>query len=189
MSSIKAGSDGARILNAFRGNAWISLSEIHRRAGVSTSFNATIARLRKQGWKIEHRTVTGRSRPTLANQYRLLKPWPAEMPAALEEGVKVKRGLNRDDVPRNAENRFRIYVVDDRNKLLLMGTAPTEQELGSEICRLGRNDLIGDDCLGILDIFGDDPAGAVIVLLREAVLDNENWPGTWIVNPWGPRTI
>lgn len=168
---IQPGSQGARLLNALKDGHFYSVAEIHRRAGASR-LNSLVARLRKDGWDIEHRTVKGQEKASLGHQYRLLKPWPDDMPELGESKVK-RTPLSRDDVPRDDAHRYRIYIVDDKNRLLLMAFAPTEELVGVEICRLGREGQVADDCVGILDTFG---------------VDNEVKPGEWIVNPFGPRT-
>lgn len=165
--TVKPGSQAARILNALRDGTWVSVSEIHRRAG-SSRLNSRISDLRKQQYEIQHREVAGKGRASLRHQYRLVSA-PGPLP---DPGEIPRESLSRDATPRDKDRRYRIYVTTETNKLLLMATAATEEQVGVEICRLGRSGKIARCCLGLLDTHG---------------VDNEAMTGEWIVNPFDAK--
>ena len=164
----RVGSQSSRILDALKDGKWTSINEIHRRAGTSR-LNSRVSDLRKQGFKIEHREVKGKPRASLRHQYRLV-----DRPAILPDPgtAKDRWTLDRDKTPRDVKRRYRIYIVNERNKLLLMATAPTEEKVGVEICRLGRSGQISRACVGVLDSHG---------------IENEIEQGNWIVNPFDAK--
>lgn len=175
IAKIKPGSQGARILNALRDARWTSVAEVHRRAGTSR-LNSRVSELRKRGFTIEHRVVKGKARASLAHQYRLIDP-PRVLPSPeTPDGKgKIERDtLDRDAIPRDKPHRFRLYILDEKNKLELMATASTEEQVGVEICRLGRSGQIAKACVGLLDSYG---------------LGNEIFPGFWIVNPFDAKLV
>src|SRR5262245_28121067 len=131
---VKANSSTARLLHALNSNKWVSVSEIKRRTQIN-SLSSRVNDLRKKGLTIEHREVKGKARADLRHQYRWIgKPSDPVLPP-LDPAVD-RITLNRDEVPRDPEHRFRIYITDENNKLHLMGTAATESKLGVELCRL-----------------------------------------------------
>lgn len=161
------GSQAARILHALRTGKWVSIAEIQRHTGPSR-LNSRIADLRKRGFEIEHRVVKGKSKASLRHQYRLLNP-PEKFP---DPGAMPRDDLDRDATPRNKEKRFRIYIVNETNELLLMATAATEEQVGVEICKLGREGKLAKACLGLLDTYG---------------IDSTVMKGNWLANPWDPK--
>jgi len=170
--AVKKGSQNARILHALGVEGkWVSVSEIHRKAG-NCRLNSRVSELRKKhGYTIEHQELHTKARATLRHQYRLVDPLlPLPDPGPTPE----RDPLDRDATPRDMTRRFRIYIVDERNNLELMATAPTEEQVGVEICRLGRSGRVARACVGILDSHG---------------VDNDKEKGDWIVNPWDAKII
>lgn len=161
---VKPNSQNARILRALSKGTWVSVAEIHRRAGTSR-LNSRISELRKYGYEIEHETVPGKT-GALGHRYRLLNP-PAE-----EELVRLfnvhpsEASLDRSSTPRDPDHQYRIYrmVYDD---LELVGTAASPEGVGITIVELGRKGVFNGSCLGCLDTFGTDVK-----------------TGQWLVSPW-----
>lgn len=164
--TVKDGSQLALILNALKDGRWTSSAEIHRRAGTRR-----VSDLRRYGYTIQHRTVPG-DRGSLRHQYRLVNP-PLPLPDPGPSPVE-RNPLDRDKTPRDKAHKFRVYIVDEKNELLLMAAVPTEEQVGVAICELGRSGVVGNSCVGVQETFGED---------------TKKNPGKWIINPWGPKTI
>lgn len=160
---IRPGSQNARILRVLAKGKWVTVSEIHRRAGTSR-LNSRVSELRKQGYEIEHMKVAGKA-GALGHRYRLLNPPSATELATIIDPVEFT-GLPRDEIPRNMEHRFRIYrqVYDEID---LVATATTEEDVGVAIIALGSEGVFEHSCVGILDSHG-----------------TADRPGSWIINPF-----
>lgn len=103
---VKPNSQNARILRALSKGKWVTVAEIHRRAGTSR-LNSRISELRKYGYEIEHETVPGKT-GALGHRYRLVNPPSQTELATLIEPIEFS-GLSREEVPRNMDHRYRIY--------------------------------------------------------------------------------
>lgn len=160
---VKPNSQNARILRALSRGTWVSVAEIHRRAGTSR-LNSRISELRNYGYEIEHGTVPGKT-GALGHRYRLVNPPSATELATFIDPVEFS-GLPRDEVPRNRDHRFRIYrqLYDEID---LVATATTAEDVGVAIIALGGEGVFAHSCVGILDSHG-----------------TAETPGSWILNPW-----
>jgi hypothetical protein len=161
--TVRPGSQNARILRALSKGTWVTVAEIHRRAGTSR-LNSRVSELRKYGYEIEHETVPGKV-GSLGHRYRLLNPpSPTEL-ARIIDPIEFP-GLPRDEVPRNKDHRFRIYrqLYDEID---LVATATTAEDVGVAIITLGAEGVFSHSCVGILDSHGTDKK-----------------PGSWVINPW-----
>lgn len=161
---IRPNSQNARILRALSGGTWVTVAEIHRRAG-TCRLNSRISELRKHGYAIEHETVAGKT-GSLGHRYRLQNPPSAAELAAIIDPIEFPGGLPRDEVPRNPEHRFRIYR-QHYDEIDLVATATTAEDVGAAIIALGVEGVFSHSCVGILDTHGSDKR-----------------PGTWVINPW-----
>lgn len=160
---VKPNSQNARILRALSKGTWVSVAEIHRRAGTSR-LNSRISELRKYGYEIEHKTLPGKT-GALGHQYRLRNPPSATVLTTLIDPIEFS-GLPRDEVPRDMVHRFRIYrqIYDE---LDLVATATTAEDVGVAIVALGTEGVFAHSCVGILDSHGTDRR-----------------PGSWILSPF-----
>jgi len=160
---IRPNSQNARILRALSSGRWVTTSELHRRCGL-VILHSRVSELRKQGYVIEHETVEGKS-GSLGHKYRLLNAQlPAEI-ASFSDRTPVE-SLPRDEVPRDPEHRYRLYRMQ-YDEVDLVGTAPTAEEVGVAIVKLGLSRAFSGSCLGLLDSHG-----------------TESRSGTWVVLPW-----
>lgn len=166
--SVRPNSQNARILKALSSGTWVTVAEIHRRAGTSR-LNSRVSDLRKYGYEIEHEAVPGKTGP-LGHRYRLLNPPPR---SELERLVDppFQETLPRERVPRDSLHRFRIYRMI-RDQIDLVATASSESDVGSAIITLGREGEFAGACVGILDTHG-----------------SESDPGEWILNPFDTPVI
>jgi len=162
---LKPGSQNARILRALSGGTWVTVAEIHRRAG-TCRLNSRVSELRKYGYVIEHETVPGKT-GALGHRYRLLNP-PSATELEIISGPSgyASPGLPRGDVPRDPAHRFRVYRTR-YDELDLVATASTPEEVGAAIVKLGREGEFAGSCLGLLDTHGTDET-----------------KGSWVVHPW-----
>ncbi len=70
-------------------------------------------------------------------------------------------------VPRDEDNRFRLYVVRGGERRLL-ATGPTGESIGCALVTLkAEGEWTDEDRVGILDTLGRDDV-----------------PGSWVVNPY-----
>lgn len=156
--AVKANSHAARILRALSDGKWHTTAKLQRASGHG-SLSSRISELRGRGYVIEHQRLPKHG--TLGHRYRLVDG--PEIPATPEE---ERPTLDRDSVPRTPEHRFRIYR-QRYDELELVGTAPSEQALGSVLINLGKQGQFAESCVGLLDTYGTDEV-----------------PGTWIISPW-----
>lgn len=161
--AVKPGTQGARVLHALRDGRWHSVAEIHRRAG-TMRLNSRVSELRKHGFNIEHRVVTGKPRQALAHQYRLINV--TDVPDDIVANGPHQTQLNRDEVERTPQTRYRLYRLF-RNEPQLVAACPDPAALGHSIVTLGQRGEFRESCIGILDTHGTDTVA-----------------GTWVVNPW-----
>ena len=162
---IKPNSQNARILRVLGDGRWKTVATIHRKAG-TCRLNSRISELRKKhGYVIEHEKLPGQT-GTSAHRYRLITPVTQRELEDLITEEHLPRALDRESVPRDAENRYRIYrmVYDE---LELVATAPTPETLGREIVVHGEWGAFDRSCIGVLDTHGSDDV-----------------PGSWVVHPW-----
>jgi hypothetical protein len=140
-------------------------SEIHRRAG-TMRLNSRISEMRKAGHDIICEKVPGRRGPT-AFRYTLLNPPP------IDRNVKV---FDVDPLPpevvapRDAANRYRIYVVPRYGEQRLIATAPDDGGVGKALITLGREGELEGCCVGLGDTHG-----------------KEDEPMEWLINPHEAR--
>lgn len=161
----------ARILHALADGRWHSVAEIHRKAGTSR-LNSRISDLRlMHGYVIEHDTGgTGKTAST-KHRYRLLTPMSEwEVRRLVTFDAPPVEVLDRKEIPRDDQHRFRIYrmVYDE---LELLATAPDAYSVGLVIVELGHQKAFGTSCIGLLDTHG-----------------TEEEKGTWILHPWEMTT-
>lgn len=165
------GSQTSRILAVLWDGRPHSVAEIHRRAGTSR-LNSRISDLRRMGCEIEMTRRPGR-KGAQGYVYRLVaEPATIEMPREHVEWARAQAEAQqrRDSVPRDGVHRFRLYGVRDGDVLDLLATAEDEHDLGPQILRLGRDGVLRNVCLGVLDTHGTD-----------------SHSGTWVVSPWEGR--
>lgn len=165
---MKPGSQTSRILSVLWDGKEHSVTEIHRRAGTSR-LNSRISDLRKQGCVIECRRKPNRKGPS-AYVYQLLSTPPGlKAPLDQEEWAHLTEEAERrrEEIPRDALHRYRLYALRKGGVLDIIGATPTAEQLGRMIVSKGRDGLLSELCLGVLDTFG-----------------TETSTGTWIVNPW-----
>lgn len=166
--AVSANSQCGRILHALEDGKWKSVASIHRKAGTSR-LNSRISDLRiKHGYEIEHATIPGK-RGALGHAYRLLGGPPIPHGEAPFKSSMTVPGDSY--APRDLFNRYRLYkVVYD--KLQLLGTAPTPDDVGMAVVTLGLEGEFSGGSFGLLDTHG-----------------TEEETGTWVVNPWDTTPI
>lgn len=161
--TVRPNSQNARILRALSDGKWVTVAEIHRRAGTSR-LNSRISELRKYGYEIEHEVVPGKT-GSLGHRYRILNPPPASELARLIDPL-FEDGLPRHEIPRDEMHRYRIYRMK-LDEIDLIATASNPEDLGIAIITLGLEGEFSGTCIGILDTHGSDSE-----------------PGSWVLNPW-----
>lgn len=161
---VRPNSQNARILRALADGKWHTVANIHRRAGTSR-LNSRVSELRKYGYEIEHEAVEGKT-GSLGHRYRLLNPPTVDELAAIIDPFLTDRGLIRDEIPRDAIHRYRIYRMV-YEQLELVATATTPADVGEAIVSLGTEGIFTQSCVGILDTHGTDEV-----------------KGDWVLNPF-----
>ena len=161
--TVRPNSQNARILRALASGTWVTVAEIHRRAGTSR-LNSRVSELRKQGYQIEHEKLPGKG-GSLGHQYRLLNPPPPAELARIVDPI-FDETLPRKEIPRDPVHRYRIYrmILDEID---LVATASTREDIGDALVTLGLEGEFAGACVGLLDTHGTDTK-----------------PGTWVINPW-----
>jgi biotin operon repressor len=156
---VRANSQNARVLRALADGGWHTSTHLRRATG--THVTKQVYELRQHGYKIEMR------RQGNVIRYRLKKPLTAAETRRLVKGPgPPSLSLPRDNIPRTASNRFRIYrVVAD--KLDLVGVASSEGEFGEVVCRLAKDGAFAQSGVGLLDTHG-----------------SETQSGDWLLLPW-----
>lgn len=172
--AVNADSQNGRILNVLRDGEWHSAAEIMLLAN-SGRLNSRISELRRRyGYVIEHRIGIAQHRDG-AHQYRLglgASPALPEFPSLVTRTPRVT--LDRDSIPRDDAHRYRIYVLDENENLLLVGSAPTPTWLGVKLIELAETGQIERACVGILDSHG---------------IDKKTATGRWLINPFNAKLI
>jgi biotin operon repressor len=161
-------SQTSRILAVLWDGREHSVPEIHRKAGTSR-LNSRISDLRKKGYEIECRRRPHRIGAS-AYAYRLVSTPPDARPPEVQ--VEWERAVSeaeskREQIPRDLLHRYRLYAVRKGNVLDILGATATPAEIGEMIVSMGREGLLTNLCIGLLDTYG-----------------TETTTGTWIVNPW-----
>lgn len=167
--TVKDGSHGARVLDALSDLNWHSTSDLGRRCG-EIVIHSAVSNLRKSGYRIEHRLLKGKSRASLANQYRLVDP-PLPLPSPGTDKLPTRTILDRDAIPRTKAHKYRIYRVI-AGELELVATARGPNSLGRKIIELGIKNEFQQSCLGLLETFGQSGT-----------------PGMWLVSPWDTEVV
>lgn len=162
---IRPNSQNARIIKALADGRWHSVSNIHLRAGTSR-LNSRISELRsKHGFEIEHEKIPGK-KGAVGHRYRLLNPPDLDLVSSLVSTDRYEDAIDRDSVPRNQENRYRVYRMY-YGDLELVATAENHANLGDVITSLGGKGVFNGTSIGVLDTRGTDETS-----------------GSWIINPW-----
>lgn len=73
--------------------------------------------------------------------------------------------------PRTVKERYGIFRVRDGGHPDLVATCRTQGEIGTTLCRLGKEGEFLDTCIGIMD--GRDHKNS-----------KGEWVGKWLILPW-----
>lgn len=158
---VRANSQNARVLRALADGGWHTTTHLRRATG--THVTKQVYELRKHGYKIEMKREGQAERQTI--RYRLKTQLPPAEVSRLVKGPGPP-SLPRDEIPRTATNRYRVYrVVFDR--LDLVGVCGSEEELGPLFVRLSKEGAFANSGVGLLDTHGTDTKS-----------------GDWLLLPW-----
>jgi hypothetical protein len=171
MLTTKRPTQGQRILTVLADGHWHSSAAIHRRAG-SMVLHSRIASLREKGYRIEHRTVPGKT-GAHGHAYRWTDAPPLP-PAVAVFQPDMPAPVDTDTVwPRTLEYRYRLYGRDAfDNGLSVVAACATPEAVGVALVTLGREKQFRDKAFGLMDVC---PNG------------ERCESGAWLVLPWEPQ--
>jgi hypothetical protein len=165
---MKTGSQTSRILAVLWDRREHSVPEIHRRAGTSR-LNSRISDLRRQGYVIECRRRPHRKGASSYAYQLLVSPPGVQAPPEQQEWARITEEAEqrRREIPRDLLHQYRLYALRKGGVLDILGAAATPSEVGEMIVSMGRDGLLTELCIGLLDTYGTETSA-----------------GSWLVNPF-----